>query len=549
MMIAVVWLTLYALLRFASCKEEWVMHVEEKKAADLETSGFFKNLKLVKKERVGKYVVYALQGAERSVYSATAEFDSATSYGEGLEISKNYAIFAGPGIAHHNRTADGISKEGTTRPTFAEKIAGTHIEKELEKSRKSKRYSVPHRYAAGKSRIEEEEEDNGGIEKNGDDVECRSEPSTRSSGYESGYFSWGIDRIDQRNRDLNRKACFYSSSSSLVPDDEIVDVYVLDTGVSNHPSFYRPVVYDYSYYGKDGRHSKDCNGHGTHVAGLVASRDYGVSPWNVQIRSVQTLNCDGDGDFASMTSALLWVKQHKSKSRRSIINMSLGSNGGASSSVSDLIRSLWYDDGVFVVVSSGNYGDDDCRVFPANVDGVISVGATDPYDRRAEFSNYGRCTDVFAPGTSIISCNYRNFKTGTILSGTSMSAPIVTGALANWMYYYGADVTSDALRTSFYGSFSANKVSPSTISPDTNNLIVYVGTAYDAGGSGGRGSGGEGRDDLGGGGGSWDPVNYDSGASSVDSNLTYVFVSLIAMRVALILVAELLGETFRLGDR
>jgi subtilisin family serine protease len=107
-----------------------------------------------------------------------------------------------------------------------------------------------------------------------------------------------------------------------VSDDQTVDVYVVDTGVEDDPSFAFPVSYDYSYYDVGNVHSSDCNGHATHVSGLIASKIYGVSPWNVQIHSVKALDCQGKGDFASLTAAFLWIKQHRSLTRRSIINLS-----------------------------------------------------------------------------------------------------------------------------------------------------------------------------------------------------------------------------------
>ena len=399
-----------------------------------------------RKDRIGDTIVYVLRGKDSKVSSALAskavEYDSYT---------KNYMVVAGPGDAKARPVAAGKT------PSSRNKTRGKRDFKfELQRHV-------------------------GNVVELSTDYECRTEPPSSNVGYENGHFSWGLDRIDQRSPILDRQACFFSTSLSIVPDDQIVDVYVVDTGVQNDPSFVLPVSYDYSYYDVDNVHSSDCNGHATHVAGLVASTTYGVSPWNVQIHSIKALDCQGKGDFASLTAAFLWIDKHKSSTRRSIINLSLGSNGGQSSFVSNLLQRMWTKDGVFTIVAAGNYGESSCDVFPANVPDVIAVGATDARDDRASFSNYGSCTDVFAPGVSIVSCDFQDSSGGLTLSGTSMSAPIVSGALANWMYAYDASQPSSVVKTSFLKRFTKNHIDPSTISQGTSNAIVYVGSAPDNG--------------------------------------------------------------------
>jgi subtilisin family serine protease len=415
-----------------------------------------------RKDKIGDTVVYVLRGKDSKLSSVLAtksvEYDSYT---------KNYMITNGPGDAKTY-----LINAKKTSPIVNN---GKNNNNNNNRGRK-------------RSNVFELQKHVGRITDLATDYECRTEPFTSDVGYETGHFSWGIDRIDQRSPFLDRQACFFSTSSSIVPDDQIVDVYVIDTGVENDPSFVLPVSYDYSYYDSGNVHSFDCNGHATHVAGLIASVTYGVSPWNVQIRSVKALDCQGKGDFASLTAAFLWIKQHKSSTRRSVINLSLGSNGGQSSSITGLIQDLWTNDGVFSVAAAGNYGESDCNVFPANVRNVISVGATDPKDEKASFSNDGPCTDVFAPGVSIISCDFEDPHGGSILSGTSMSTPIVTGALANWMYAYDSGQSSYDIKDAFFRHFTKNRINPTTITRDTPNFIVYVGNAPNS--NGGESNGG-----------------------------------------------------------
>jgi subtilisin family serine protease len=85
------------------------------------------------------------------------------------------------------------------------------------------------------------------------------------------------------------------------------------------------------------------------------------------------------------------------------------------------------NDGVTVAVAAGNSSANACNSSPARVPGALTVGATDNTDRRASFSNYGSCLDLFAPGVNIIS----DWLTSTnTISGTSMATPHVAGAAA-----------------------------------------------------------------------------------------------------------------------
>jgi subtilisin family serine protease len=105
--------------------------------------------------------------------------------------------------------------------------------------------------------------------------------------------------------------------------------------------------------------------------------------------------------------------------------MSLG--GGANGAVDAAVQKV-ISDGVTVAVAAGNSTANACTTSPARVSAAVTVGATDRNDRRASFSNYGSCLDLFAPGVSITS-DWLAGTTNTI-SGTSMATPHVTGAAA-----------------------------------------------------------------------------------------------------------------------
>lgn len=197
-------------------------------------------------------------------------------------------------------------------------------------------------------------------------------------------------------------------------------VYVVDSWVeTTHPEFRgRAQVGVVLASGK--------NHHGTHVAGLVGSRAYGVNK-NARVVSVVVLGENGQGAWSTIVEGLHWVSRQQ---RRGIINMSL--SGMKSTTIDSVIKSMAKDGWKFVV-AAGNSNEDACRYSPANVDSVVTVGASDSSLRATGFSNYGKCVNIHAPGESILSTYPPNL--AAYMSGTSMASPIVAGiwALKPWL--------------------------------------------------------------------------------------------------------------------
>lgn len=297
-------------------------------------------------------------------------------------------------------------------------------------------------------------------------LSCRTSTNQRNAGYQSGYFSWAIDSMDQRGGDFNFMFCPLNGNVGTG-----VHAYVVDTGIYPHSSFQNRLIKGFDYFRNvsDPNYSLDNNGHGTHVAGLIGSSIYGVAP-GVTLHSYKALDSSGYGSFASILANLLHILDNIQLP--AVINMSFGVVGASSSSVTTAILDL-INRGAIVVASAGNDGINACNSFPANIPEVITVAASDQANKRCSFSNYGQCVDIFSPGKQIIS----TYLSGTaVLSGTSMSAPLTAGTCALILQShpnYDQEATENYLYTlSTVGVLRLNHLEMSTGSPDK---LVFAG--------------------------------------------------------------------------
>jgi subtilisin family serine protease len=227
---------------------------------------------------------------------------------------------------------------------------------------------------------------------------------------------WGLDRIDQRSLPLSKS---YRTSTRAAG----VYAYIIDTGIrKDHQDFGGRAGYGANFVG-DGK-TYDCNGHGTHVAGTIGGMRYGVAK-QAQLRGVRVLGCDGSGSLSDVIDGVDWVTTNAIKP--AVVNMSLG--GGYSAALNMAVKNS-IASGLTYAIAAGNEDTSACSSSPAGVPQAITVGATDIRDRRASFSNYGQCLDIFAPGVNIVSASNVGTTGSSTMSGTSMAAPHVAGAAA-----------------------------------------------------------------------------------------------------------------------
>jgi subtilisin family serine protease len=271
---------------------------------------------------------------------------------------------------------------------------------------------------------------------------------------------WGLDRIDGAK----------DGKYEYVGNGKSVRIYIVDTGVdANHPELAGRVLQGFDAFNQNLSQS-DCNGHGTHVAGVVAGTTYGVAK-AASVVPVRVLNCSGQGNTSSLLAGINWILSAHPGGSIGIVNMSLG---GAKSDQANAAVAKLIDAGLVVVAAAGNSNVDACTFSPASAPGVIAVGATDESDTRASFSNWGSCVDVFAPGVRINSANAANFSLPASRSGTSAASPFVAGAIATYVSSNKVLNSKDALPT-LLSLGESGVVKNSSFS---NNYLVNVEKAF-----------------------------------------------------------------------
>ncbi len=273
--------------------------------------------------------------------------------------------------------------------------------------------------------------------------------------------TWGIDRIDQPARPLSGTYSYVNTASN-------VRAYIIDTGVRPTHSEFRKsdgtsrAVSSYNATG-DGR-TADCNGHGTHVAGTVGGKTYGVAK-AVMIRAVKVFTCSGSSANSIIIAGIDWTTANHVKP--AVANLSLG--GGASQATDDAVNRL-SNAGVFVAVAAGNENTDACTRSPARASTVTTVASSTSSDAKSSFSNWGSCVELYAPGSSITSAWYGSDTQTNTISGTSMASPHVAGVGALYKGTFG-DASYSTIRTWLLNNSTVNAITGNVTG--TPNRLLY----------------------------------------------------------------------------
>ena len=278
--------------------------------------------------------------------------------------------------------------------------------------------------------------------------------------------TWGLDRIDQRSLPLSGSFTYTSTGAG-------VTAYILDTGIrSTHTEFAVSTGGSRASIGFDAvggsNANGDCHGHGTHVAGTVGGRTYGVAK-EVKLVGVRVLGCGASSSLSVVIRGVDWVTGNH-VGGPAVANLSLGA--GASTALDDAVRRS-IKDGITYSLAAGNgnilgAAQDACRTSPARVSEAITVGAADKSDKKASWSNFGACVDWFAPGVSIVSASNTSTTGTKTMSGTSMAAPHVAGVAALYLAQ-NPSAAPAAVRTALYDLTTKSIVTSARTA--TNHLL------------------------------------------------------------------------------
>lgn len=223
---------------------------------------------------------------------------------------------------------------------------------------------------------------------------------------------WGIDRIDAE--------LVWPSGNTA----DLIKIGIIDTGISKDHSDLTANIKGGINTINPAKSWNDDNGHGSHVAGIVAALNntigvIGTGP-AVDLYAIKVLNRNGSGFLSDIIEGIQWASANNIK----IANMSLGTTSNVQSFHDAIITA--YNNGMVMVAAAGNNGG--AVNFPAAYPEVIAVSATDINNNIASFSSRGPEVDLAAPGVSILS-TYKGNNYAT-LSGTSMASPHVAGTAA-----------------------------------------------------------------------------------------------------------------------
>mmetsp|Transcript_72975 Transcript_72975/g.128893 ORF Transcript_72975/g.128893 Transcript_72975/m.128893 type:complete len:1358 (+) Transcript_72975:65-4138(+) len=280
---------------------------------------------------------------------------------------------------------------------------------------------------------------------------------------------WGLDRIDNEGELDGR----YTAGG---PDGgRGVHIYVMDTGIrTTHGQFGGRAIPTLEV--KSGKvvpcssTDVDCavdnHGHGTHQAGVIGGGTVGVAQGS-WLHAVKILSDTGQGTLSSFLMAADWLLVNAN--RPAVVNLALSAevHTGDARILKDVIDRMVARD-IPVIVPAGQENDNACFYSPSDVTAAITVGASGPDDKRAAFSSFGTCVDLFAPGSKVVTAGIRSDRSYAVLSSTALAASHVTGAVAMFLALANGtaaqdEVEKEIVRAAFAGLLKNVQDSPNKL--------------------------------------------------------------------------------------
>ena len=273
---------------------------------------------------------------------------------------------------------------------------------------------------------------------------------------------WGRDRADQDDLPLDKKKYMpsYNGMGQCL--------YIIDTGIlATHNDFTGRAVMGGDFINENP--TKDNNGHGTHCASIAAGSKHGIAPMTDVIKGVKVLSAGGSGSWAGVIKGIQWAVNDASKMLKQTCVLSLSLGGGKNSAINKAVEDAAKKH--IVVVAAGNSNMDACSSSPAGAGGnVITVGSTKRDDYRSSFSNYGKCVDIFGPGSDITGAYIGSNSATKVLSGTSMATPYIAGLALQTLQKNGGDLM--AARQDLFASALSGKVK--NVGMNSPNLLGRI---------------------------------------------------------------------------
>lgn len=242
----------------------------------------------------------------------------------------------------------------------------------------------------------------------------------------------GLDRIDQRTVTLDTT---YSFDLNLATT---VTAYVVDTGIRiTHNDFGGRASYGWDFVDGDAV-ADDCNGHGTHMAGVIGGTLHGVAK-TARLKAVRAFNCAGTSTETSLQSAIEWITVNAVKPAVANLSLAFDCADGAGNPAAcpvdtgKAIKTAMTNSiasGIPYVLAAGNQNIDACGNPFAQVVTAIVAGGSNTGDSKLNISNFGSCVDIWAPGQNITSDYFISDSATATGDGSSAAAAHVSGAVA-----------------------------------------------------------------------------------------------------------------------